>query len=337
MILRTTRQKLNQQEQMNLSEDFKLALKRNDYNLVKSYLENGYQANSIDAEGQTPLHFTETKEIAELLIAHGADVNAKSHKGIAPIHLADNPKTVTFLISKGALVNDKGFLGNTPLHSAAFYGDFEVVKILIENGADLWLKNDQQLTPIALAKKNGYFDVVVYLQEKEIDQLNNVKPKDFLNLQSKENRPFNQPWLAINLSDKISLSEFKEILEHNSIRFKQDDFNPIFPRKPYSRILHTGFIEGDGIRKLVEVYTYFTPENKVDFQRMITLNNGNEIYPLIDVFESFLHSEEWKLVNREKHPEDSDPMADVMKVEKKNKPVWVRISRGLTMDLGWVK
>jgi len=36
----------------------------------------------------TPLHWTETEEIAELLIAAGADVNAKDNRGDTPLDTA---------------------------------------------------------------------------------------------------------------------------------------------------------------------------------------------------------------------------------------------------------
>jgi ankyrin repeat protein len=45
--------------------------------------------NAKDDGGGTPLHFAVTKEIAELLIAEGADVNAKGDvNGSTPLHQA---------------------------------------------------------------------------------------------------------------------------------------------------------------------------------------------------------------------------------------------------------
>jgi len=41
--------------------------------------------NAKDEDGGTPLHYEETKEIAELLIVKGADVNAKDGYGETPL------------------------------------------------------------------------------------------------------------------------------------------------------------------------------------------------------------------------------------------------------------
>ena len=45
--------------------------------------------------------------------------------------------------------------GNTPLHHAAWGGQIEVMGWLIDNGADIELKSDQQWTPLHWAARNG--------------------------------------------------------------------------------------------------------------------------------------------------------------------------------------
>lgn len=44
------------------------------------------------------------------------------------------------------LVNDRDFEGNTPLHLACIFENTEVVKQLLEAGADPFLKNYKQLS-----------------------------------------------------------------------------------------------------------------------------------------------------------------------------------------------
>ena len=60
---------------------------------VKQYLDAGGDVNAVwDVMGTTPLHsaaWNSHKEIAELLIAKGADVNAMSKFGETPLGLAD--------------------------------------------------------------------------------------------------------------------------------------------------------------------------------------------------------------------------------------------------------
>ena len=55
--------------------------------------------------------------------------------------------TVRFLIENGADVNIKNADGSTPLHSAAFLGKSDIAKLLLENGADAQARNNDGATP----------------------------------------------------------------------------------------------------------------------------------------------------------------------------------------------
>jgi len=90
-----------------------------------------------DKEGMTPLHwavFAGSLDIAEYLLAHGADVNEKNNVGETPLHLAvmlNNTKMVEMLIGKGAnpYISDKA--GATPISLARELERNELVKILL--------------------------------------------------------------------------------------------------------------------------------------------------------------------------------------------------------------
>jgi ankyrin repeat protein len=69
---------------------------------VKQHIATGADVNAKDENGVTPLHWTETEEIAELLIAKGADVNVKDKRGFTPLHNADNKEIAELLIANGA-------------------------------------------------------------------------------------------------------------------------------------------------------------------------------------------------------------------------------------------
>ncbi|KAI0261189.1 hypothetical protein BGY98DRAFT_1182447, partial [Russula aff. rugulosa BPL654] len=53
-------------------------------------------------------------------------------------------------------VEPKGILENTPLHSAAYSGDLEMVRVLLEFGVDVNAQNRNRLTPLDFASRDGH-------------------------------------------------------------------------------------------------------------------------------------------------------------------------------------
>ena len=106
---------------------------------VKQHLTTGTNVNTKASRGWTPLHSAATKEIAELLIAKGADVNAK----------------------------DK--IGGTSLHLAAHSGQKEIVELLIANGANINVKIEvgkwKDQTSLSLAIQNNQTEIADLLRK----------------------------------------------------------------------------------------------------------------------------------------------------------------------------
>ena len=53
----------------------------------------------------------------------------------------------TYLLKKGIYINSKNRDGETSLHYAIKYGNNEIIKILLANGADINLENCYGVTP----------------------------------------------------------------------------------------------------------------------------------------------------------------------------------------------
>ena len=105
--------------------------------VVKQHLAAGTDVNTKDAIGATPLHWAASegrKEVAELLIAKGADVNESSG-------------------------------GETPLHEAALFGHKEIVELLITAGADVNAKKDNGKTPLDLAIRRHHHETADLLRK----------------------------------------------------------------------------------------------------------------------------------------------------------------------------
>jgi len=104
---------------------------------VKQHLAAGTDVNAKEEWGWTPLHFTTTKEIAELLIGNGADVNAKNDGGFTPLHYAASRRDkeiAELLIAKDADVNAKMEDGDTPLDWAIEINRTETAALLRKHG-----------------------------------------------------------------------------------------------------------------------------------------------------------------------------------------------------------
>ena len=100
--------------------------------------------------------YKDRKEVAELLIAEGADVNEKGGVNMTPLNIAaqeGHNQVVELLIANGADVNGTGGpFGGTPFHSAATK---EIAEVLIAAGADVNAKNNRDMTPVHQAALSG--------------------------------------------------------------------------------------------------------------------------------------------------------------------------------------
>ncbi len=120
--------------------------------------------------GDTALHIAAAahqRELAESLVARGADVRARNRRGAEPLHYAADGSpgaeywdrvaqrdVITYLIEAGADPNALDKSGVTPLHRAVRTRCSAAVSALIENGADPLMMNKNGSTPLHLAVQN---------------------------------------------------------------------------------------------------------------------------------------------------------------------------------------
>ncbi|XP_022778849.1 protein fem-1 homolog B-like, partial [Stylophora pistillata] len=74
-------------------------------------------------------------------------------------------EVVRILIEQNADVDGRTSTNATPLRAAAFYGRLDIVRCLVENGADVNARNHVNSTPLMITCYNGHIDVVSFLVE----------------------------------------------------------------------------------------------------------------------------------------------------------------------------
>jgi hypothetical protein len=141
--------------------------------------------------GDTALHVAAAAyrvEIANELLARGADVSARNRRGAEPLHYAadgmpgsshwnpgEQAATIVCLIRAGADPNSGDNRGVMPLHRAVRTRCAAAVRTLLEHGADPSRKSGTGSTPLRLAVQNtgrgGSGSTEARLQQAEILEL----------------------------------------------------------------------------------------------------------------------------------------------------------------------
>lgn len=174
-------------------DDFFTALKRDDPSAIASLINRGFDPNAVDARGdggliialrepspkalavllqsrktnvelrnradESPLMIAAIKgdlATVKALIARDADVNKP---GWAPLHYAVSAaqphqiEIVKLLLENYAFIDAQSPNGTTPLMMAAGYGSEEAARLLLDEGADTAMRNQQGMTAADFARK----------------------------------------------------------------------------------------------------------------------------------------------------------------------------------------
>lgn len=158
------------------------AVARGDTTTIRHYMDLGISANAR-VNNQNLLHLAGSKEMAELLIAKGADIKAKDSSGFTPLHFAaasGRIEVAQTLIDRGADINAQSELsfdmwtpfwsfksvmslpvdrrGTTPLF---FARSPEMAKFLIAKGANVNAKNKDGMTPLHTARSKAIVQILL--------------------------------------------------------------------------------------------------------------------------------------------------------------------------------
>lgn len=104
-------------------------------------------------------------EAVKFLLEHGAIINGSSQLLILPI-IRRHHELIKLLIQYGADVNVRFADGCIPLCIAAGIGNLEIVNLLVNAGADVNAEDKEGRTAIYYAKRGGYQDIVMLLKQR---------------------------------------------------------------------------------------------------------------------------------------------------------------------------
>jgi hypothetical protein len=169
--------------------DFAKAAKFNDVSTIKTLVSQGVNPNILDPKGELMLNLAirdKSDAVITFLLANKAtdvDISNKfgetplmiasiegnlglvktlvvqnkamiNHIGWTPLHYASSKgqlEIAQYLIANGAIIDSLSPSNTTPLMMAVLGGNELLIKLLLDKGADLKLRNDQRLTAIDIA------------------------------------------------------------------------------------------------------------------------------------------------------------------------------------------
>lgn len=157
-------------------EDFFVAILRDDGDAITALLRRGFDPNTRDPKGQVGLTIAlqngANKAVAALLASRRLNVEARNAKDESPLMMAaikGNVEAVKALIARDADVNKTGW---TPLHYAASAGSPQhavIISLLLENHAYIDAASPNGTTPLMMAAQYGEIDVARLLLQEGAD------------------------------------------------------------------------------------------------------------------------------------------------------------------------
>ena len=176
-------------------EAFVKAAKFDDVSTVRSLIKQGISPNTVDENGNPMLVLAikdHSYQVVELLLASKEiDVDISNKLGETPLMMAsingEMPIVKTLVINNKAQIDHIGW---TPLHYACAKGHLDVASFLIANGANVNALSLGGTTPLMMAVQSGNELLVKLLLDKGADlQLRNAEGISAIDIAEIYNKP----------------------------------------------------------------------------------------------------------------------------------------------------
>ena len=157
--------------------------------VVRLLIDHGADVNAECADYEdgkevqwTPLHaaaYKDHPDIALLLLEHGANTEIRSSQNQTALYVASSrglAEVVRLLINRGANVDAKcdgweefGYVMWTPLDVASYHGRQEIARVLLEHGADVNYQDNWGWNPLHYVSRHGFDDIARLLLDNGAD------------------------------------------------------------------------------------------------------------------------------------------------------------------------
>lgn len=216
---------------------------QNDVALLAYFVNKKLDVSAKTKDGLSALHLVAkrgTVEQLDFLLAHNAPLNDKDYAGFTPLATLieynacpNKYQLASHFLKRGANPNIVDNMGNSALHYACQKMDIEAIKLLLQNGANPFLKNNQRCTPLDCLKdvyrlNKGVFGyslshLKTYLQAEKMLL---ASEKKFPKLYQR-----NQQKLVALYALEQAKAEVRRLFSYHKICAQQRDYIP----QPYVR------------------------------------------------------------------------------------------------------
>nr|XP_043909106.1 histone-lysine N-methyltransferase EHMT2 isoform X1 [Solea senegalensis] len=152
------------------------AIINNHIEVARYLIQNGASVYHVEEDGYTGLHHAAklgNLEILKMLLETGqVDVNAQDNGGWTPIIWAAEHKHVDVikaLLNRGADVTIKDKELNVCLHWAAYAGNVDIAELVLNSGCSLASVNMHGDTPLHIAAREGYLECITLFLSRGAD------------------------------------------------------------------------------------------------------------------------------------------------------------------------
>ena len=171
------------------------AAQKGDLEAVRTLLQQGADPNAAQPDGLTALHWAALNDklgIAEILLYAGAAISPVTRiGGYTPLHLASQSghgEVVRKLLEAGANANAYTSTGVSSLHFAAQADAAEAIRALIEHGAEVDARDTfSSRTPLMFAAYRGAVDATQALVRADADLSATTDVKDYVEISAAAN------------------------------------------------------------------------------------------------------------------------------------------------------